>query len=88
MLKQSHGVQRELADARGTLQKLWRELTASFEDQLRHLELECNIKLEQAAQQTALATQQAAEREAEASTAYDKERSAAEAAAVSDISND
>lgn len=81
-------MQRELADARGTLQKQWRELTASFEDQLRYLELECNIKLEQAAQQTALATQQAAEREAEASAAYDKERSAADAAAVSDISDD
>ena len=85
VLEQSHGLQRELAAAQGTLQRQWRELTASFEDQLRHLELECNIKLEQAAQQTALAAQQAAEREAEASAAHDKERSAADAAAVSNM---
>ena len=65
------------------MQKQFRELTSSFEDQLRHLELECNIKLEQAAQQTELATQQAAEREAEAASAHSKERSAADAAAVS-----
>ncbi|KAL3130258.1 Coiled-coil domain-containing protein 57 [Trebouxia sp. C0009 RCD-2024] len=74
-------LERELADARGALQKQWRELSASFEDQLRHLELDCNIQLEQAAQQTSLATQQAADREAEASEAHMKERSAADAAA-------
>ena len=76
-------MQRDLADARRAVQKQWRELSASFEDQLRHMELECNIKLEQAAQQTEMATQQAAEREAEASQAHGKERSAADAAAVS-----
>ena len=58
MSMQVWGVQRELAEARSALQKQWRELSASFEDQLRHLELECNIKLEQAAQQSELAAQQ------------------------------
>ncbi|DBA74087.1 TPA: Coiled-coil domain-containing protein 57, variant 2 [Trebouxia sp. C0004] len=74
-------LQRDLADARGALQKQWRELSASFEDQLRHLELECNTKLEQATEQMKLATQQAAERESEASEAHSKERVAADAAA-------
>ena len=75
-------LQRDLGDARGALQKQWRELSASFEDQLRHLELECNTKLEQATEQMKLATQQAAERESEASEAHSKERAAADAAAV------
>ena len=75
-------LQRDLGDARGALQKQWRELSASFEDQLRHLELECNTKLEQATEQMKLATQQAAERESEASEAHSQERAAADAAAV------
>ena len=75
-------LQRDLGDARGALQKQWRELSASFEDQLRHLELECNTKLEQTTEQMKLATQQAAERESEASEAHSKERAAADAAAV------
>ncbi|KAL0055812.1 hypothetical protein WJX82_004604 [Trebouxia sp. C0006] len=74
-------LERDLGDARGALQKQWRELSASFEDQLRHLELECNTKLEQATEQMKLATQQAAERESEASEAHSKERAAADAAA-------
>lgn len=77
-------LQRDLADAQGALQKQWRELSASFEDQLRHLELECNTKLEQATQQMDLATQRAAERESEACEAHSKERAAADATAVSD----
>ena len=54
---QQHGV----ADAKGALQKQWRELSASFEDQLRHLELDCSIKLEQVTQQMDQALLQAAE---------------------------
>lgn len=76
-------LQRDLAEARGALQKQWRELTASFEDQLRHLELECNTKLEQATQQMEVALQQAAERECEAAEAHRRERAAADASAVS-----
>ena len=72
-----------MADAKGALQKQWRELSASFEDQLRHLELDCNTKLEQSSQQMDLALQQASERECEAAEAHKKERAAADAAAVS-----
>ena len=75
-------LQRDLADARGALQKQWRELSASFEDQLRHVEMECNAKLEQATQQMELACRQAAEHESEACEAHSKERGTAEAAAV------
>ena len=76
-------VQRQLSEAKSALQKQWRELSGSFEDQLRHLELECSTKLEQAAQQVQLMSQTAAEREAEARQAHSKERAAADKAAVS-----
>ena len=76
-------MQRKLSEANSALQKQWRELSGSFEDQLRHLELECSTKLEQAAQQVQLMSQTAAEREAEAQQAHSKERAAADKAAVS-----
>lgn len=76
-------VQRQLSEAKSALQKQWRELSGSFEDQLRHLELECSTKLEQAAQQVQLMSHTAAEREAEARQAHSKERAAADKAAVS-----
>lgn len=75
--------QRQLSEAESALQKQWRDLTASFEDQLRHLELECTTKLEQAAHQVQLLSQTAADREAEAQQAHNKERAAADATAVS-----
>lgn len=75
-----------MSEAESALQKQWRDLTASFEDQLRHLELECSSKLEQAAQQVQLLSQTAAEREAEAQRAHSKERAAADATAVSSTS--
>ena len=78
-------LQRDLASARSALQKQWRELSSSFEDQLRHLELDCNNRVEQASQQMELALQQASERESEAAAAHSKERTATDAAAVSPL---